>query len=366
MIRPFFVASGLLLAGVASAGIYSAEATHNLTIQPAGPRQGGNGLNFFNVQGNNNGAFASWGLAEFTVSNLGIVGTVTDISRVTLKLTSANAAFSFDGRVNVWLTDDTATSSAQSGSPLFFDSNFLWDGLGAQLDTKWNLGFIDYVVFTGSGSVFQLDATTLPAAAKTYLINQLNTGSIVRMIVSPNENLVSGTFAGYSNNTYDGPTIEIDATVAPTTSVSGTILFTSRVGNFPSSVDIDFKNLDFSVAHTATNVAVDSNGNFSTSDLPAVPGTYLVSVQERPWLRKNVGPVNTGSSQSGLMFSLINGDVDGDNEISIGDFAILSGAFGSMPGDPTWDVFADLDGDDEVSIGDYAIMSSNFGALGDD
>jgi hypothetical protein len=69
---------------------------------------------------------------------------------------------------------------------------------------------------------------------------------------------------------------------------------------------------------------------------------------------------------SDLSFSLINGDSDGDNEVAIGDYAVLSAAFGTIPGDPNWQPTADLDGDLEVSIGDYAILSFNFGLAGDD
>lgn len=150
------------------------------------------------------------------------------------------------------------------------------------------------------------------------------------------------------------------------TSVSGQIVFSDRAGNFPSSVNIEFKNPDFTVAHTAMNVAVDGLGNFSTGDLPAIPGNYLVSVKPRPWLRKNVGPVDTSSSQSGLMFTLTNGDIDDDNEVGVGDYAILSFAYNSAPGDINWDPYADLNGDDEVSIGDYAILSANYGLSGDE
>ena len=366
MKTPMMLASaGLLMIGsIASAAVYSTEASHNITVQPAGPRQGANGLRFFNVQGNNNGAFASYGVADFTVSNLGIAGTVTNVNRLSFVLVSANAAFSFDGVCNVWLSNDTTTSTAQSGSPLFFDSNFLWDGLGTQLDTKWFLGQISYTVFPGSGTTFTLDVTSLPAAAKAYLIAQLNTGSIVRLIVSPNENLVSGTFAGYDHNAFSGPVLEVD--VVEESSISGQVNFTDRIGNFPSSVDIDFQDINHVTVHTAVNVAVDSMGNFNTSDLPAVAGNYFVSVKPNPWLRRTIGPFNTGTSQTGLLFNLVNGDIDDDNEVAIGDYAQLSTAFNSEPGDPNWNPDADLNGDDGGDIGDFAILSGNFGVMGDD
>jgi len=62
----------------------------------------------------------------------------------------------------------------------------------------------------------------------------------------------------------------------------------------------------------------------------------------------------------------VSGDVDLDNEASIGDYAVLSGAFGTDVGDPLFVLYADLNGDDTVDIGDYAILSGNFGLTGDD
>ena len=66
-----------------------------------------------------------------------------------------------------------------------------------------------------------------------------------------------------------------------------------------------------------------------------------------------------------MTFSLINGDIDGDNEVGPGDFGILSSAFGSVDGDPNWDPEADLDGDGEVGPSDFGILSANFGLSGD-
>jgi hypothetical protein len=66
-----------------------------------------------------------------------------------------------------------------------------------------------------------------------------------------------------------------------------------------------------------------------------------------------------------VSLSLFNGDVNDDNEVDIGDYSLLSIAFGSVPGDPNWNAEADLNGDDEVDIGDFAILSNNFGMVGD-
>ena len=65
-----------------------------------------------------------------------------------------------------------------------------------------------------------------------------------------------------------------------------------------------------------------------------------------------------------LYFTLLNGDCDGDNEVTLFDFGIVVNAFGSTPNDPNWDPRADLDGDLEVTLFDYGIVVRNFGAVG--
>ncbi len=65
-----------------------------------------------------------------------------------------------------------------------------------------------------------------------------------------------------------------------------------------------------------------------------------------------------------LYFTLLNGDCDGDNEVTLFDFGIVVNAFGSTPNDPNWDPRADLDGDLEVTLFDYGIVVRNFGQIG--
>ena len=57
----------------------------------------------------------------------------------------------------------------------------------------------------------------------------------------------------------------------------------------------------------------------------------------------------------------MNGDANGDDAIDIGDYAVISGVYGSVVGDGNYIRNADLDGNGEVDIADYAIVSSNYG-----
>lgn len=123
-------------------------------------------------------------------------------------------------------------------------------------------------------------------------------------------------------------------------------------------------------------VALGPSGEYEIL-APLNPGTYDVYAIPTHWLiRARFGVVFPGTSIGGVDISLENGDCDQDNEIAIGDFAIISASFGSsydtMTGTPfpgpngePWDFAADLNHDDEVNIGDFGIMSANFGLTGD-
>ncbi len=94
-------------------------------------------------------------------------------------------------------------------------------------------------------------------------------------------------------------------------------------------------------------------------------GVYDLSAKSSHWLRQTHGSVSVyGSAVAD--FALPNGDIDGDNEVTLFDFGRLVAAFGSMPGDPNWNTDADLDGDEEVTLFDFGILVRNFGAIGDE
>lgn len=104
-------------------------------------------------------------------------------------------------------------------------------------------------------------------------------------------------------------------------------------------------------------LAIDGGFSFSTT----LRGRYDIAVKGSKWLRHVWSDLNiTNNTPGGLTATLAGGDVDGDNEIGPGDFALLAGAFLSVNGDPNWSDQADLDGDGEVGPGDFAILSANF------
>ena len=112
-------------------------------------------------------------------------------------------------------------------------------------------------------------------------------------------------------------------------------------------------------------IFVKPGGTFS---FPSVlQGTFDVSIKASHWLRKtlhNVTFPGTGYV-TGLTFSLINGDVNGDNNINLADLNAVSRAWRATPGSPNWNPYADLNSDGTVNLADWNIVSKNWRKIGD-
>lgn len=153
-------------------------------------------------------------------------------------------------------------------------------------------------------------------------------------------------------------------TLAEPAPVTGRIVLRDLDGAHPGlQVPIEIRPL---VGDVDSGIAtLDGAGNYTF--MTTARGVCDVSAKGSHWLRKTIHGVTLGSGgASGVNLTLDNGDIDGNNEVSIGDYAVLSFAFNATPGDWNWDPEADLNLDDAVDIGDYAILSQNFNQFGDD
>lgn len=136
--------------------------------------------------------------------------------------------------------------------------------------------------------------------------------------------------------------------------------YVGAVAGLPVSVEV--RNSGGSVLETLTTT-LNSDGEYTVA--PTVRGSIQIAVKVSHWLRRayNVALGDTGWFIGDV--SLINGDVNNDNEVGPADFSALAGAFGSFLGDPTYNVNADLNGDEEVGPADFAILAGSFGEFGD-
>lgn len=191
-----------------------ATASDNATVQAAGPRSGSSGKAYFNLEGSSNGTYASYGVADF---NFGVLPlTVISVNGGSLALTQANAAFSTSGDLEISIDTTTPPVDIQPGtSPLAFDGSDpgtetdVFDG-DLTLETCTG-GPYTYTVGT-TGDVDNFGLGVLSPAAATELVNRLNAGETIRIVVGTGTATVAATYAGATNTTYVGPTLTLDVT----------------------------------------------------------------------------------------------------------------------------------------------------------
>ena len=118
---------------------------------------------------------------------------------------------------------------------------------------------------------------------------------------------------------------------------------------------------------------LDPDGSFSL-DQPVAPGLYDVAVKASHWLNSVNVAVQVIAGQPLMLVSGRNGDIDGDNSVTVFDYGILSDYFDRSSADSDWTALgdngfrpadADLDGDGSVSVFDYGILSDSFDLSGD-
>jgi hypothetical protein len=153
-------------------------------------------------------------------------------------------------------------------------------------------------------------------------------------------------------------------TLEPVVPISGRIVLQDLDGSHPGlQVPVEIRPV--SGDPEVVTATLDGTGHYTVNT--TVQGLCDISAKGSHWLRKTVHNMTMGpSGLSNVNLTLKNGDIDGDNEIAIGDYAVLSYAFNARSGDWNWEPEADLNLDDAVDIGDFSILSQNFNLLGDD
>ncbi len=130
------------------------------------------------------------------------------------------------------------------------------------------------------------------------------------------------------------------------------------------SVQVDVLRADGTLVRRYT-LSPDERGiTVLPRDTAIAPGWYDIRVKSSHWLSTRLRDIFLPTTGA-VSVSLVNGDIDGDNEVTLYDFAALVQAFGSSSGDPNWNPNADLDGDGEVTLYDFGILVSSFGLSGE-
>jgi hypothetical protein len=104
----------------------------------------------------------------------------------------------------------------------------------------------------------------------------------------------------------------------------------------------------------------DSNGNF-TFYTSIMSGTYHIACRAPTSLWRIIRNVSLDTNVSGLVFNLVNGDINGDNVIDDADLLRVLFAFGQSGSN----LSEDVNGDGTVDDADLLTVLFNFGSVGD-
>lgn len=179
------------------------------------------------------------------------------------------------------------------------------------------------------------------------------------------------TSTGTFNITVFNPTPGGGTSNAQTfTVVNPTITGTITLQNWTASPSLKNATIEIRNVGSGSNLisqVVSLNGSGGYSFQPNLSaGTYDMYAKADHWLKRKVGSVVVTNVSTTVNYSLVNGDCDNDNEVTLVDGGIIAATFGKALGDAGYDARADLDGDDEVTLVDWGIYSANFGDAGDD
>ena len=154
--------------------------------------------------------------------------------------------------------------------------------------------------------------------------------------------------------------------LTPNAGVAGTVTLQDFTGNVTLvPVTIEIRTAGTTNVLQRQTVYLNPDGSFSFPC--SLVGTFDVAAKAPHWLRKKIsGVVFSGNGiVSGLGFSLINGDVTGDNVINLADLIAISAAWRSTPGSANWNPNADVNGDGVVNLADWIVVSRNWRKSGD-
>lgn len=227
--------AGLLFLGASQLNSFAlvtdyVEAFDNSTITTTGPRSGGNNLAYWNIEGTNNGAFASYGVADFTIAALTIPAgeMLSSLNSLTFKLTQSNSGFTNSGGLKFYFSSDTSAIIGNGGgSSLRFENGEAPEGLGGQLASTYELGSGFFTeVASGREDVFTFDLDGLEPTAMDYLTSLFTTGGTLRFVVTPTEAGTAATYAGINSSSYLAPQVSLDYSTVAVPEPSAILLIT--------------------------------------------------------------------------------------------------------------------------------------------
>lgn len=109
-------------------------------------------------------------------------------------------------------------------------------------------------------------------------------------------------------------------------------------------------------------VTTNTSGQFTIN--PLEPGNYNIWVKHAHTLATLTPMTLAAGPQTINAGTLLEGDANNDNTVTLPDFSILASAFGTSTGAPAFDARADFNGDGSVTLPDFSLLAANFGQTG--
>lgn len=138
--------------------------------------------------------------------------------------------------------------------------------------------------------------------------------------------------------------------------LAGTVDLSDFLGSYPAqTVSVELRQGPYSIE--SRSIALTGARGFSFT--VERRGTFDILVKGSTFLRKKIANVTIGDAGvSGLVWTLTNGDVDGNNVVDSDDFDLLVANFGGAG-------TGDLNRDGTVNSDDFDIIVRSFGLIGD-
>jgi hypothetical protein len=218
------------------------------------------------------------------------------------------------------------------------------------------------------------DSAVVPGETVSFTVNGVSAGSgvtnssgVASVSYTVPSSMAAGpypivaTFAGDSTYLATTGNATLTVTSSSTVTISGVVTLQGSV-NEAQSITFTIQPTSNLSSMTTQTVTLSSSGAYTLTGI--TPGTYNIAAKGDRWLQAVVLNVNATSAASGVDLTLIPGDLNGDNQISLADLLLLLKAYGSTPSSSNWNPVADLNCDGQVSLTDLLLLLKNYGKLG--
>lgn len=229
--RRLLLGSTLLLFAAAAwaAETVSQPAYETATIQPTGPRPPSGGDDFWNIEGADNGDFASYGVVRW---NLGGIQAALDaalgagnwtITKIEMQTEQRNSGFTTDGDLRAYYTADDATDVKTGPEPQYplVDAGVpdlplnLADPVATFAFTEVATGHLDVVTLFDSGQGGQSAALAADVASDSVLT--------IVLVEDPNTPGVAATYSGQTGGPGGDPNVGAPRLIVTATTLGGNI-----------------------------------------------------------------------------------------------------------------------------------------------